>query len=438
MGLCVFLLNRGLGIYLQSEVFRRFISRQTSLALKVQGKYAPIHRTGFLTVTTAGFSSDGGDRMIKALDAQQVTATLNGRELFHRRCELQQITIARGRVELQPFEPKPPPVETWFKRLLPTVVLREVLADSADVLTKLHGRPAEIRGLKLRIRSNGVDFDYEGHDGFLRMPPLPELQVRHVHMLVTTSQLYLRESLLTPLSPESKGTLTVEGDTGTGTNNHFNTRIAIDGMPLAPWVGHWHDSIDGLVSGHLTGQGTLERKATGGRFDSFDGSGDLQIVVGRIHGLPTLDQLAALTGNQGLRDLPIEHCQFHFAWKHPHLEVRDFTIKSKGVFRLEGNLTVHEGQLAGLFEFGVTPPYLHWLPNARETVFSREHDGYCWTTVRMSGDLKHPKDDLTPRLKSTLAETPFAFMSLLLRGIGDWFEYPFGHNDHESPPQPVK
>ena len=83
-------------------------------------------------------------------------------------------------------------------------------------------------------------------------------------------------------------------------------------------------------------------------------------------------------------------------------------------------------------------PYLQWLPNARGTVFSRDQDGYCWTTVRMSGDLKHPKEDLTPRLKSTLAETPFAFMSLLLRGIGEWFEYPFGRDDHESPPQPVK
>ena len=51
----------------------------------------------------------------------------------------------------------------------------------------------------------------------------------------------------------------------------------------------------------------------------------------------------------------------------------------------------------------------------------------------MYGDLKHPKEDLTPRLRSTLAETPFAFMSLLLRGIGNWFESPFGRDDHESP-----
>ncbi len=438
MGLCALLVDQCLGIYLQSEAFRQTMSRLTSMAFKGQGEYAPIRRTGFLKVTTPGYAGDGGDQLMRAIQAQDVTATLDGWKIFRNRVELQQITIARSRVELQQFKPKPPPVETWFTRLLPTVVLREVLADSADVLTQLSGRPVEIRGLNLRIRSNGVDFDYEGHDGFLRMPPVPELRVRHVHMLITTSQLYLREALLTPLSPESKGTLTVEGDTGIGTNSHFNTRIVIEGMPLAPWVGPWHDSLDGLVSGRLTGQGILERKATGGRFDAFDGSGDLQIAVGRIHALPTLDQLAALTGNQGLRDLPIEHCRFRFAWKHPHLEVRDFTIESKGVFRLEGNLDVRREQISGQFEFGVTPPYLHWLPNARETVFSREHDGYCWTTVRMSGNLKHPKDDLTPRLKSTLAETPFAFMSLLLRGIGDWFEYPFGRDDHESPPQPVK
>ena len=436
LGLCALLLDRCLGIYLQSGVFRRFISRQTSLAFKVHGEYAPIHRTGFLKVATPGFAGDGGNRLMRAIQAQDVTATLDGWQIFRNRVELQQITIARGRVELQQFKSKPPPVETWFTRLLPTVVLREVLADSADVLTKWRDQPAEIHGLKLRVRSDGKDIEYEGHDGFLRMPPAPELRVRRIHLLVTTPRLCLREALLIPLSPESQGSLTVKGDAG---DRRFNVRITADRIPLAPWLARsLQESIAGIVSGQLAGHGSMAPQNTLSTSAALIGAGDVEIVAGHIHHLVALDRLAALTKNESLRDLQIERFKFHFDWKHPRLEVRDFSVESKGVFRMEGNLTVHEGQLAGLLEFGVTVPYLQWLPNARGTVFSRDQDGYCWTTVRMSGDLKHPKEDLTPRLKSTLAETPFAFMSLLLRGIGEWFEYPFGRDDHESPPQPVK
>ena len=48
----------------------------------------------------------------------------------------------------------------------------------------------------LRVRSDGKDFEYEGHDSFLRMPPAPELRVRRIHSLVTSPRLYLREAFL--------------------------------------------------------------------------------------------------------------------------------------------------------------------------------------------------------------------------------------------------
>ncbi len=439
LGLCALLLDRCLESYLQSEAFRRTMSRQTSLAFKVQGEYAPIRRTGFFAVTTSGFAGDGGDRLMRAIQAQDVTATLDGWNILRNRCELQRITIVRGRVELQQFKPKPPPIRSWFARLLPTVILREVLADSADVLTQMHDQPAGIYGVKLRVRSNGKDFEYEGRNGFLRMPVFPELQVRRIHMLVTTPRLYLHEALMTPLSPESRGSLALKGDAGIGGNRRFNAQITADRMPLAPWLARsLQESIAGIVSGQLAGQGSMALQNTNSTSAALVGAGSVEIVAGRIHHLAALNRLAVLTENESLRDVRIDRCKFRFDWKYPRLEVSNFSAESKDVFRLEGKLTVHQGQLAGLFEFGVTPPYLHWLPNARQTIFSREHDGYCWTTVRMFGDLDHPKEDLTPRLKSTLAESPFAFISLVLRGIGNWFENALGRGNQESPPRPNK
>lgn len=439
MGLCGLLLDRCLERYLQSETFRQTISRQTSLAFKVQGEYAPIRRTGFLAVATSGFAGEGGDRLMRAIKAQDVTATLDGWKIFRNRCELQQITLARGRVELQQFKRRPPPIGSWFARFLPTVILREVVADSADVLTQMHGQPAGIYGVKLRVRSDGKDFEYEGQNGFLRMPVFPELQVRRIHMRVTTPRLYLYEALMTPLSPESQGTLTLTGDAGMGGDRRFNVRMTADHMPLAPWLARsLRESIAGTVSGQLAGQGSMALQDTQNTSAALAGAGNVDIVAGRIHHLAALDRLAALTENASLHDVRIDRCQFRFDWKYPRLEVSAFSAESKGVFRLEGTLTVHQGQLAGLFEFGVTPPYLHWLPNARQTIFNREHDGYCWTTVRMFGDLDHPQEDITPRMKSTLAESPLAFVSLVLRGIGNWFENAWGRGSQESPPPPRK
>ena len=107
LGLCALLLDRCLGICLQSQVVRQTMSQKTSLTFKVHGEYAPIRRTGFLKVATSGFAGDCGDWLMRAVQTQDVTAILDGWKMFRNRVELQQIAIARGRVELQQFKPKP-------------------------------------------------------------------------------------------------------------------------------------------------------------------------------------------------------------------------------------------------------------------------------------------------------------------------------------------
>ncbi|MGB8356693.1 MAG: hypothetical protein WCD79_22535, partial [Chthoniobacteraceae bacterium] len=46
----------------------------------------------------------------------------------------------------------------------------------------------------------------------------------------------------------------------------------------------------------------------------------------------------------------------------------------------------------------ITPSSLQWLPGSQEKVFTASHDGYVWTTVRLTGPLNSPKEDLSPRL----------------------------------------
>jgi len=38
------------------------------------------------------------------------------------------------------------------------------------------------------------------------------------------------------------------------------------------------------------------------------------------------------------------------------------------------------------------------VPGAREEVFEKERDGYCWTRVKIEGPIKHPRENLKERL----------------------------------------
>jgi hypothetical protein len=47
---------------------------------------------------------------------------------------------------------------------------------------------------------------------------------------------------------------------------------------------------------------------------------------------------------------------------------------------------------------GLSPKILGWIPGAEEKVFTEQRDGLGWTTVKISGTPKKPKEDLTKRL----------------------------------------
>ena len=59
---------------------------------------------------------------------------------------------------------------------------------------------------------------------------------------------------------------------------------------------------------------------------------------------------------------------------------------------------VNQGKLEGLFQVGVTPTSLRWLPGSQARVFTVERDGYVWTSVRVTGLLDDLKEDLSQRL----------------------------------------
>jgi hypothetical protein len=155
--------------------------------------------------------------------------------------------------------------------------------------------------------------------------------------------------------------------------------------------------------------------------ESSSGRGNFRIEGGRVAGAPFLDDAAAVTGKKSFEEIKLSRFAFTFAWKYPRAEVNEIDIEAKGVFCLQGTVEIDNRRLNGTLQLGATPQYLEWLPRA-ERVFARERNGYLWTTVRLTGTVDDPREDLSPRVAELLKKSPGAAIGIFFRQIGEWFE----------------
>ena len=77
------------------------------------------------------------------------------------------------------------------------------------------------------------------------------------------------------------------------------------------------------------------------------------------------------------------------------------------LFVVKGNFTIQKEQINANLRVGVKPSVIESSPGAREGVFTQSEDGYLWTHVKVTGPLKHPDEDLSPRLVAAAKEQIF-------------------------------
>jgi hypothetical protein len=410
--------NQRLTAFVESEAFRKELDKQTSKGLHFQGQYDTIRRTGLLTVRTEGFTGRDGVKAIKTISTGEVDARFNPWGVFQRRWQLDYIRIPSGQAEIQTYEPKPEtkPSKPWYAIFLPDrVYLKEVTCESADVTWQLRGREAGFFQTQLLITPYGRDFEYRASGGTLKTGMLPELTLVRTHLVITKELLTLHELELAP-GPKSEGRIRVTGQAGMRDDKSVSAEMDFSGIPVDPWVPNaWASLFRGVAFGEVVWQGsdlTLE---------SSSGRGNFRIEGGRVAGAPFLDDAAAVTGKKSIEEIKLSRFAFTFAWKYPRAEVNEIDIEAEGVFRLQGTVEIDNRRLNGTLQLGATPKYLEWLPRA-ERVFARERDGYLWATVRLTGTVDDPREDLSPRVAELLKKSPGAAIGIFFRRIGEWFE----------------
>lgn len=423
VGGAVAIVNPRLTRYVESDAFRAELDKQTAKGLHFpQGNYAPIRRTGFLSAASDGFRAQNGRKALTGLEAHGITARFNPLGVFLRRWQIDEVHIDGGEVAIQTYEPKPEPSPSkpWYHVFLPDRVhLERVWSEPADVTWRLRNEKGGFFGTRLLITPHGRDFEYQATGGTMKGPLIPDLPLRHTHLLITKTLLTLYTLDLLPAA-ESDGFIHGEGKAGTREDKSVDFKVKFGKLPLREWLpASWRDHVNGLAEGnvHWSGQNP--------KLESSQVRGSFQVEGGRVRELPFLEKLASITGKKSIVSLELSECSAEIDWNSPKGEIKNIAIEDEGKFRIEGSVSIREKSLGGAIQLGLAREYLEWLPNAGE-VFPKEKAGYLWTTVHLSGTIDKPEQDLSPRVVEALKESPGAFLGLIFRQVGDWLKDAFG------------
>jgi len=409
--------------YVESDAFRTAMEQETAKGLHFpRARYAPIRRTSAVTAQSESLEADSGLKAMKSLVTHGIAAKFDPWGVFLRQWRFDSVQVESGDVEIQIYEAHPEAVrpKPWFAIFLPNrVYLTKIQSEQANITWRLRGERVGFFGTQLLITPNGRDFEYLATGGRLKMAPVPDLELRRTHLLITKTLLTLYDlDLASDLNSDES--IQAKGHAGLGQDKSIDVKATFKSVPIRPWLpAEWKGRFNGSAFGelHYTGKDS--------KLESSSGEGSLRIRNGRIDDLPFLEKLAEVARKKSFERLDLNECSLGFAWRYPEIEIKDIAIEEKEKFRIEGEISIKRGVLRGTIRLGLTREYLEWLPNPEE-VFSRRSSGYLWTDVHLSGTLDEPEQDLSERIVELFKESPGAYLGLLFRQFGDWLKKTFG------------
>jgi len=409
--------------YVESDAFRAAMEQETAKGLHFpRARYAAIRRTSAVTAQSESLEADNGEKAMKSLVAHGIAAKFDPWGIFLRQWRFDSVHVESGDVEVQIYEAHPEAVrpKPWFAIFLPNrVYLKKIQSEQANITWRLRGERAGFFGTQLLITPNGRDFEYVATGGRLKMAPVPDLELRRTHLLITKTLLTLYDlDLASDLNSDES--IQAKGHAGLGQDKSIDVKATFKSVPIRQWLpAEWKRRFNGSAFGdlHYTGKDS--------KLESSSGEGSLRIQNGRIDDLPFLEKLAELARKKSFERLDLNECSLGFAWRYPEIELNDIAIEEKEKFRIEGEISIKRRVLRGTIRLGLSREYLEWLPNPEE-VFSRRPSGYLWTDVHLSGTIDEPRQDLSQRIVELFKESPGAYLGLLFRQFGDWLKKTFG------------
>jgi hypothetical protein len=389
--------------YLHSDSFRVLLSKQVSDTLEVEGAFGPLRWDG-LAARTGKFEGSGeGDLLAIRADDVRTEIGLDG---FRDGYWLLKSSVVRNleatvdartgddEPPLPEMDVTPPPLpkaketRSWFPK--------EIRYDTVDVenlsaAVVLDTGELHLKNLRIRAESvaNSDAVNIEARGGTILTPLdwLPEMRLNELKARYLDRTAFLTSAHFRVFE---NGLLDAAGEWSEDTGAYaFQGKVT--GIDCA-------DLLDDDWARRLTGRVLLDYTVE----DYGDGPrarGTAEIREGVLTALPLLDSLSAYADTQRFRMLTLHEARSDWEWNDGRFVFTNIRLTSEGLVRISGTLTVgKEGELDGSFRLGLAPGTLSRIPGAETVVFQPGDHGLLWTTLKVTGTLDKPNEDLTSRL----------------------------------------
>jgi len=385
--------------YLHSEGFRRLLSDKASAAAKVSGEFTPFRWEG-LAVETETFNATGNgiirDLRVDGLHTEIGLGGLRRGVWEIRGTRMGRVAVSldathAGAMPSQEVATKPSAQPVKPKGWLPKEIeLQGLELDQVDLLARLDQGPLTASGLKVDVKPDGGrrSFRAEVTGGAVRLPfdPAPLIRLDQARLRHQDDTVFL-----THLSANAwkDGSLEASGEWDRKTRS-FSMEGGLSGVKCQEVLSEtWTKRIIGVLGTDFTADNHSGKPVARGR---------LVLSNGTLTALPVLDMLAAYADTRRFRVLALSEARADWRWEKNFIDLTDIVIASEGLARLEGRVTIRGRNLDGSLRLGLVPGTLATIPGAETDVFTPGERGLLWTTIRLTGTLDKPREDLGDRL----------------------------------------
>jgi hypothetical protein len=389
-----------IGAYLRSESFRGFLAQRIGKSLRAEVAVAPLHFTG-LDFYGEGLRARGASgATFGDLHVEGVRAELSLRRFFDRVWQVDSLHAERVQLSLDA------PPTAAAPELPGSPASSGSVARSSWLPNRVEVARADVRDLQLlwaggSLRGLAAEFSPQeggwriiGAGGRVEHRGQPPLEVQSLRLLYRAPALFVQSA---ELRPAGGGAIRVTGDVHR--DQALQLHAEFDGIALEPLLGEdWRMKLQGKAAGEVDIRSPLPARG------APEVRGTIRLLDGDLTALPVLDQIAVFTRTQQFRRLKLTRATADFEHTGQRLEVRNLVAESARLMRIEGRCTIERDILDGTFQVGVTASSLQWLPGSQERVFTESRDGYLWTSMRLTGPVSNPTDDLTARLATAAGE----------------------------------
>ncbi len=254
---------------------------------------------------------------------------------------------------------------------------------------RLRWRSGGLVNLAVKVTPRDTGWMLAGNGGRINQLGIPSAEVTSVRAMYNEPTFFLQELMVR----QDGGEIVASGEMRQ--KERGDLQFVLKSVNVAPYLpDDWRARLHGRLSGDVK---------TG--FSMKDGdespaqvSGTLRLEGGSLEALPVLAKIAEFTKTDQFRRMRLDVVSGDFKREPRGYSVTKFLLESKQLLVVRGSFSVLDDVVDGSFEIGITPAPLQWLPGSQEKVFTRNDQGYAWTTLRVTGPTSAVQEDLSARL----------------------------------------